>query len=447
MTQIEDVVVVNITRETAKITRVGFGTALIFGIHTKFAEDYRVYSNIEAVAEDFIITDEEYLAAAKYFSQALKPEQVMIGKRAANVSQQDVVTIDTIENAVTYTVTINGTAFDFLSDADATADEITAGLVAAINGGAEPVSATDNVDGTFDLDADVLGEAYTLALSDDGGGTDMSSVNSIANVDVATELSDLQAGGGTDWYFLINTRRTTEAEQLQDIEETADYIEALSAPKLYFAGSDQASLKTAVSTDIASILKAKSYDRTVILYSDDEANYPEAAWIGDGAPHDAGSRTWKFKELVGITPDILTSTEIANLNGKNANFYETVSNLNLITSEGVVVGGEFIDVIRGSDKLQVRIGERIFTRLANSEKIPFTTNGITVIESELRAELQISVNEGFISNDPNAITVTVPDIDSIDPADKALRFLQGLEFSAILAGALHKVQIDGTLTL
>jgi hypothetical protein len=32
-TEIKDIVVVNITRETAKITRVGFGTPMIFGIH------------------------------------------------------------------------------------------------------------------------------------------------------------------------------------------------------------------------------------------------------------------------------------------------------------------------------------------------------------------------------------------------------------------------------
>lgn len=446
-TEIEDIVVVNITRETAKITRVGFGTALIFGIHSKFVEDFKEYGSQEAVLEDFIVTDEEAIASGKYFSQELKPEKVLIGKRAANVAQSEVVTVDNIQDNITYTVTINGTAFDFLSDADATDDEITAGLEAAINGGAEPVTATDNVDGTLDLDADVTGEAFTVVVSDDGVGDGLSVANAIANVNVATELSRILQVGATDWFFLINTRRSTEAEQLQDIEESADFIETLSAPKMYFAAIDQASLKTAVSTDIASILQAKSYDRTVVLYSDDQANYPDAAWVGDGAPHDAGSRTWKFKTLVGITPDTLTDSEIANLKSKNANFYETVAGVNIITSEGVVVGGEFIDVIRGSDELQTRMAADIFTRLVNSEKIPFTTNGIGVIESIVRAALQISVNNGFLSDDPNAITVTVPDIDSVPAAEKAVRFLSGIEFSAVLAGAIHKVQIDGKLTL
>ncbi len=201
-TEIKDIVVVNITRETAKITRTGFGTPLVFGVHSKFAEEYKVYTSLDGVLEDFLVTDEEYLAALALFSQALSPEKIIIGKRAANVAQIDIVTIDTAQNTVTYTATINGTAFDFLSDADATDLEIADGLVTAINLGSEPVTATDNVDGTFDLDSDVEGDAFTLALSDDGTGSGMSSVNSIANVSVATELADF-VQLNDDWYFLI----------------------------------------------------------------------------------------------------------------------------------------------------------------------------------------------------------------------------------------------------
>ena len=37
-TQLNDIVQVNITRETAKITQAGFGTALIFGPLTEFTD-------------------------------------------------------------------------------------------------------------------------------------------------------------------------------------------------------------------------------------------------------------------------------------------------------------------------------------------------------------------------------------------------------------------------
>lgn len=440
-TEIKNIVLVNITRETAKISRVGFGTPLIFGIHAKFAEDFRVYTSITGVLEDFDIADEEFKAANAIFSQEIVPEKIAIGKRAANVAQSNIVTVDTPDNTETFSAIINGVSFDFVSDADATIEEIGLGLSAAINGGAEPVTATDNFDGTFDLDADVAGEPFTLALAVTGIIGEMSSTEPIANVNVASELADL-IEVFNDWYGLINTRRATEAEQLQDIEQTAVFIE--SQLKIYAYAIDQATLLTAVTTDIGSILKARALDRTFGLYSADHANYPEAAWLGGQLPKDPGSITWKFKTLVGITPDDLTANDIANLGIENVNFYETVANVNIITGEAVVAGGEFIDVIRGADWLQARMAERIFTRLVNSEKVPFTSAGIASIETDIRAQLDEGVDREFITAD---YIVSVPNIDDVDPADKAVRFLNGITFSAPLAGAVHKVRIDGKLTL
>ena len=440
-TKITDIVDVQITRESAKITRVGFGTGLIFGTFSNFAESYRTYTDIDGVAEDFLVTDEVYLAAAAYFSQELKPERVYVGKRAANVAQSEIVTVDTVENAVTYTVTINGTAFDFLSDADATEDEITAGLEAAINGGSEPVTATDNANGTMDLDADVLGEAFTVTVSDDGAGTDLSVANAVANVSVATELASF-VQEQNDWYMLGLIRTATEAGQLLDIEQAAGFIEP--RLKMFIAASDQASLLTAVTTDIANVLKTLGYDRTAVLYSADQENYPEFAWMGGQLPKDAGSLTWAFKDLVGIVYDDLNATEIANLEAANANRFEAVAG-GRTTFFGTVASGEYIDIIRGSDKLQTRIAERIFVNLLNNDKIPFTTQGIGVVEADIRAELDISIGENFLVD--GSQVVAVPAIDAVSSADKALRFLNDVTFSAQLAGAIHKVEIRGRLTL
>lgn len=71
--------------------------------------------------------------------------------------------IATVASSTLYTVTINGTGHDYTSDASATDLEIAAGLVAAITAGAEPVTATDNLDGTFKIDADDI--TVTLAGS------------------------------------------------------------------------------------------------------------------------------------------------------------------------------------------------------------------------------------------------------------------------------------------
>jgi hypothetical protein len=376
------------------------------------------------------------------FSQALSPESIVIGKRAANVAQSDVVTVSNVQDTVTYTVTLNGTAFDFLSDGTATNLEIALGLVTAINLGSEPVTATDNVDGTFDLDADVVGDAFTVVVSDDGVGDGLTNVPTILNVSVASELLAFEQVYN-DWYFLILTRRSTEAEQLQDISQAASFIEP--RLKMYFYALDQASMLTAVTTDIGNVLKALAYDRTTGMYSADEANYPEAAWVGRVAPETPGSVNWKFQRLVGITPDSLTSTEITNLKTANLNFFETVAGANIISSEAVVASGEYIDIIRGTDKLSTRMSERIFTTLVNEKKVPLTNDGGATIENDMRAELQISVDDGFLVGD--SIIVTVPDASTLSPADKAARFYSGITFSGDFQGAVNKVGIEGTLSL
>ena len=79
----------------------------------------------------------------------------------------------------------------------------------------------------------------------------------------------------------------------------------------------------------------------------------------------------------------------------------------------------------------------------NLEKIPFTIQGIAVVENEIRYQLGKGVDAGFIA--PNSAVVSVPDIDTVDPAEKAERWLNGITFSATLAGAIHKTTITGKL--
>lgn len=294
-TQLSDIVQVNITRETAKITQAGFGTALIFGPLTEFTDPYRIYNSIEAVEVDFAADSEQWKAAAALFSQEISPQQVVIGDR------------DTLE-----------------------------------------------------------------ALSD--------------------ELSAMQAAYA-DWYALVLTRQGDEAAQLADIADAAAWIEPRN--KIYIGCIDQASMLTTATDDIASTLKNAAYERTAIMYSADHANYPEAAWLGRCLPEDPGSITWKFKQLSGISVDDLSITEVINLRSKNANYYEQIAGYNMISGEAVVASGEFIDIMRGTDWLQARIAEGIFFRLINADKIPFTAQGIAVVENELRYRLEKAVDVGL----------------------------------------------------
>lgn len=106
-----------------------------------------------------------------------------IGSYINNSKQLELVTVATAENSTKYTVTINGVAHDYDSDGSATKTEISAGLVAAIIAGDEPVTPVDLTE-TFTIQADVAGTAFTIAVSDDGAGTDLTVFNQIPNQQV-----------------------------------------------------------------------------------------------------------------------------------------------------------------------------------------------------------------------------------------------------------------------
>ncbi len=73
------------------------------------------------------------------------------------------VTVDEVADSTLYTTSINGTDFSHTTAASgATALTIAAALVSAINAGSEPVTASDNGDGTYDLTADISGTLFTL---------------------------------------------------------------------------------------------------------------------------------------------------------------------------------------------------------------------------------------------------------------------------------------------
>lgn len=240
-----------------------------------------------------------------------------------------------------------------------------------------------------------------------------------------------------DWYGLI-----LESKDQADIEEVAqNWIE--SRIKLFLARTSDAAVKDATAGNVLENLNAAELDRTAIFYSEDTDNYLDAAIAGLQLPKDPGSTNWAYKGLSGPEFDALTPTEADNITNNEGNIYIRVAGLN-VTQFGTVASGEYIDVIRGSDFLQARIQELVYTELVQSEKIPYTNDGIAVVENRLREALQLGVNNQIINPD---FTITVPDVADVTEADKGNRFLPDVEFQATLTGAINKVQIRGRLVL
>lgn len=427
MTVLTDIIEINISRETAAVAQTNFNVPLFVSAHTRFPERARTYSSLTAVGDDFSPTDSAYIAAQKLFGQVLTPANIVIGRRLVPSSTVNVSTI-----AVgTYTLTINDTPFTFVSGALDTAIDIAAGLKAAYM--VTPivdVTVTDNLDGSLTIASTV---GYSLAVT-----TNMAQANSPSVESWVTTINEITVVNNV-WYAVM-----IESHLEADILAVAGQIEGMK--KVYATSSSTSDIKTTATTDVFSKLQDLGYQRTFGIYSATaDTEFPECAWVGYQLQEQPGSNTWAYKALAGVTVSKLSDTESQNIQSKAGSTYERVGGLNS-TIGAKMFGGEWIDVMIFVDWLEQRMKERLWSRMVNSKKIPYTAAGAAIIEAEIRAQLNDGIRVGGLAPSP-APTVSVPDVLSLPQNARAQRIFEGIKFEARLAGAIHFVKIAGTVTV
>jgi hypothetical protein len=499
MGSLADIVSIQITTQTAAAKRAGFGVPLIVGAHSRFAEVVRSYSDpADMLTDGFLATDPEYLAASKLVAQNPRPSNFKIGRRASLPTPQAKLTPTAI-NSKLYRVNLDGVAAEFTSDATAAVAEITAGLKSAIDALAPAAWVKSTAYAVGDKVSN-SGRKYqcTTAGTSAGAGGPTTQAGSITDgtvvwkylggvpavVDATTYLTATAANAG-DWFRLeVDDDPATAGHAGLKVEWphadpglSAD-LDAIKAADPDFYGvmlttcgkaeitaaaawietnkriGVQASSETAIittvlagATDIAATLKTNNEFRTGIIFHNDPGEFADAAWLGSRLPLDAGTEDWKFAQLAGVSADKLSATHIANLKAKNGNGFADYGGI-AITFEGVTAAGEFLDVIRGRDALESDMQANVYTALVNAArggKTPFTNRGIATVEGQTRASLQKFERREFLA--PGETTVTVPDALEVSSADRAARKLTGITFSARLAGAVHAVELKGTITV
>lgn len=350
-----------------------------------------------------------------------------------------------------YTVQIGVVPFTFAAVGN-TATEIRDGLITLINAATGTTGVTAAPTGT---DIDLTSTAqFVLTLA--SPGSVMSSALRTLNGGIPEDLSAI-SDENEDWYMLLLSDRDD-----QSILSAARSIET--QRRTFLAQSSDAQIvdtpfDAVTPPDIASKLKALSFARTAVAFATNDTNDVAAAWAGIQLPKTPASSTWKFKTLVGVLVDAFTATQLVNIKAKDANGYREIAGRN-ITFEGTVAQGEFLDVIRGIDKLFQDIQANVFGTLLKNDKIPFTNSGIQLIAADVRAALQTSLSAGLIAESrPNALTgeeespaftVAPPNVADIPAADRENRIIPAtnpIVFEGTLAGAIHAVNVSGTLSV
>lgn len=440
---LREIVNVQITRETKPLPQKGFGVLLIMGVHKAFTERVRYYDSIDTVADDFVSTSAEYKAANVAFSQSPSPVLVGIGRRQAENAS---IRVGYVKNSTAYSVKINSSTATYTSDSSATEAEILAGLASAIDA---LVDVTAVVNGTTVAISPATAEApFSLSFVSNSTVTDQDVATDklilvplVATESITNALSAIEEENG-EWYGLAMTSHIT-ADQM----EAANWTEARS--KVYLTSSPDALILASEATDktsIAALVKAAGLARTMVMYHQTAGTeYPECGVFAVSGTRKPGSYTLKFKSLAGVAVSSLTPTQSKNARDKYALTYELIAGASIL-AEGQVGAGEFYDVIVFVDWLTARMTEGVYGLLVRSAKVPFTDSGITAIEAEMKSVLDQGVTSGGIADD-TPYTVTVPKAAEVPVNDRAARRLTGVSFRARLAGAIHAVEINGTVTI
>lgn len=437
MSDLDDVVQVTITAETLAPAQANFGIPLIaaFFPPTVFPERVRSYTQTsEMVADGFLSTD-PVVRAARLLLQNPSVDEFKIGRRASAPLQSIELTPNNTTEGFNVTVTVVG--FDGIStvisrvNAAAETPTTIATALQPLLTAITDLTCVDNT-GSVSCDPDNAGELFDFrALAG------LAVLDETPDPGIVADLTAIRLED-PDWYGL-----SLDSNSKAEVAAAASWAEA-EAIIAGFTSADEECLDDTAG-NIGETLEAAAYDRSYLLWNRAVLSGGAGAWMGEVFPFDPGASTWALKTLSGITRDALTATQKNNLESNNVNHYQALASIN-VTRQGTMASGRFIDITRTIDALVARIQEEIFADIVNARKLPYTNASVSLVKGTLQGVLRDFKATGAL--DPETISViTAPLVEDVSTTDRANRLLPDVKFSDRLGGAIHKVEVIGTLSI
>lgn len=269
---------------------------------------------------------------------------------------------------------------------------------------------------------------------------------------LATDLG-AAANETTDWYALCTLYNSSAY-----VEAAATWVE--SNQKLYPVACCDTTDATAGTGPLAT-LAAAAWARAAGFFHPRPFEFADAAEMGRWLNITPGQDNWRLKTLAGLTTGWgnglqYSASQLANLcappggsGGSNANYYYLLAGLNVVGGQGMVAAGEFIDVVRFIDWWVAQVGQGEANLLIQNEKIPYTDQGIGLVQAVVAAANEAGIAAGGIDpGSPPGIpppSVTVPTAGSVSPSNRATRQLNNVNTSWTLAGAINKLTVNAVV--
>jgi hypothetical protein len=456
--QLDKIVQVTIERQTRVPSMKSFSEHLVaaefspVGITPVFDPEHRVriFGSLDEIAAAGFPTDSfVYRAASKQYSQSRHIGNLYVGwKIPGGINITTGILSVPLTTGQNIAWSVNGTTMPGIAfDTEGSSEKCLDRMVEELNDEFGTVFTAKKIDAkTITL----YGAAATVSVTISGSTppTMTFTVKAIpADANWTAALTKIKEQNN-DWYAI-----SVFARMMDNQQECAQWIEANEKLGILTSGDDL--LPNEETGDIAAWAKLNNLDRVAVFYHPDaklaEATadilatsdpIPEAAYFGKMLTKQPGSATWKFKELQNVPTYELSQGQVKNVEDKNATWYMTTADVPM-TSNGQVASGEYIDVIHGLDWLKARIQNLVFTALNGVDKVPYTDEGVQMVVSPLKAALEEGKNNKILAS----YEITFPAVADVSVADKGERFLPDVDFSGVLAGAIHSTKIKGVVTL
>lgn len=384
---------------------------------------YRTYASAAAVAADLGNTVPEYFAAVDYFAQTPSPTSLLVGRwaqaptngllvcGALTAAQQALANFTAVTTAVVKLsvdgslVTSSSVNLSGAASLSAVAALLTAGLAGV----------TCSWDGShFIFKSATTGAASTCGfLVAPGSGTDIKALlngtlvlgaRTVAGIIAESALTAVQALDAFPGLYFYGLQLASTFAVDADTLAIAAYIEGDTTlgPHIFGYTTQAATVPDPTqTTDIASLLSAAGYKRTVGQWSSTDA-YAIASYLAKAlSVNYLGSNTtlnMQFQPEPGITPEQLTLTQANAMDTKRVNYSAFYANGVAVLQGGVQAGPAYTDEITGTDWLANFIQTNLFNVLAQiGTKVPQTDAGMNLLMNSLDASMAQAVANGLVA--------------------------------------------------
>lgn len=398
-------IVINISRITGAVSRDTFSVPIILA---NTAHTYEQYVSLAEVELDFSSSTTVYKMASALFSQEIKPAKIAI---AGVAYTEDV-------NVTSETLTlVSGSTYSFANG------YIKVGSILGLEANSVPIPdanivSIDYINGTITFTAP---QTPPVTVDEYKYHNDPAGFTTLLNQLYADEK---------EFYGIV-----TEGSGYRLQKEIDTWVSTAKA--LYAA-------RTSVSPDdypeTLSVGTAMYYHETLTEYAD-------ATVFGKCLPKDPGSLSWANQVLTGITPNILTGSELTAL--KNKRWNTIVRQYGYIsTNTGYLCQSLYIDQRRMQHWVEVNMLQNVANVILVNDKIDYTNEGIGQVAEAVNNTLNEAFRRDIVSAEPNgsaSFSVYIPSITEIPQIDIDNRELNLLTFQYVERSKIENATITGTI--